>query len=82
MITVVDDPDAVLGRFWQELRADAAIAPLAALVPMDRPLTIVDAIPLVPAAMPLLASSADQVRLLDAAVHAYARARGLRFAEE
>lgn len=80
-----DDPEAVLGRFWQELTTEPEMAPLAAILawcPTDRPLTVIDLIPLVPAAMPLLGTSADQVLMLDAAVRAYARARGLHFAED
>lgn len=77
-----DEADAVLARFWDELRGDPALAPLAVLAPSDRALTLFDLMPLIPVAMPLLGSPADQLRMLDAAVHAYARARGLHFMEE
>ena len=78
----VQDPDAVLGRFWQEIRRDPQLADLVGLVPADRRLGLTDAIWLLPSLMTLLGQSADQLRVLDALGHAYARARGLHFTED
>lgn len=74
--------DEVLGRFWTELGQDAALSALVALVPTDRKLTIFDALPLAPVVMAQLRTPAQQLQVLDALGHAYARARGLHFAEE
>lgn len=83
MIAVAaEDPQAVLDRFWLELRADPDLAGLAALVPSDRELTIVDALPLIPAVMALLRTAPDQLRLLERASRAYLRAAGLHICEE
>jgi len=82
LASLEEDPDAVLSRFWEELKSDPHLAPIAAFVPSNRSLTILDAIPLVPAVMPYLSTSADQLRVLDAAVHAYLRAAGLHISEE
>ena len=79
---IVEDPDAVLGRFWEEIRRQPALSHLVGLVPADRKLGMSDAIWLLPSVMTMLGQPADQLRLLDALGHAYARARGLHFAEE
>ena len=81
-LPMVVDPDIILGRFWEELRTEPALVDLAALVPTDRRLDILSAIPLVPLVMARLSTPVDQLRVLDALGHAYARARGFHFAEE
>ena len=78
----VEDPSAVLARFWDELRADPDLAGLTALVPTDRALTFIDAIPLAPVAMSYLRTPADQLHVLDRVAHAYLRATGLHVSEE
>lgn len=76
------DPDLVLDRFWSEIRTDARLQDLAALVPTDRALGIWDAIPLAPLVMAHLRTPGDQLEVLDALARAYARAAGLHFLED
>jgi hypothetical protein len=77
-----DDPEALLSRWWAELRVDPAVASLAALVPQDRPLTLFDALPLAAAAVAQLQTPELQLAVLDSAARAYFRAAGLHITEE
>jgi hypothetical protein len=78
----VDDADAVLERWWTELRADGRMASLLAMAPSDRALGFGDLLPLVPLLMVQLRDSDAQLAALDAISRAYARAAGLHFTED
>lgn len=76
------EADAVLGRFWRELRADPRLGDLMALVPAERALGIGDAFTLLPAVMSALGGPERQLDVIDAAARAYVRAAGLHILEE
>lgn len=78
----VVDADAVLTRWWAELRDEPLLADLVGVVPQDRAVGIADAMWLLPAVLGALGDADRQLVMLDAAARAYVRAAGLHLMEE
>lgn len=69
-----EEADRVLVGFWDQVRQHPRLVDLAALLPQDRALGLLDVLPMVPLVMAHLATPRDQLQVLDALSSAYLRA--------
>lgn len=73
----LEDPELVMGRIWSEVRDAPELAELAALLPVDRELGLLDVVPLLTVVLttPVLKGPERQLAVVDALARAYGRGR-------